>query len=468
MSAEGPRPGGLSWNWTAGVLVLALVAVLALPFFLRRQRETQVRTDREPPSASGRELVIISPHWEGIREEFESAFSAHTLSKFGHLTDIDWLDVGGTSDAIRYVRSEFSRSPGGIDIDLFFGGGVDPYLQLGQEQLLSPCRVPEDILGAIPQKLSGIEVYDGEGRWFGACLSGFGIVYNKKVLGTLELEEPVGWSDLARPEYLTWVGSGDPRSSGSVHMAYEIIAQAYGWREGWANIVRMGGNIRSFSRSAGQVPKDTALGEVACAMAIDLYAWKKVAEVGADRMGFVLPEGVTVVNPDGIAVLKGAPNRDLAEEFVAFVLSEAGQRLWTLKVGAPGGPKKFELFRMSVIPGFAARFGDQAAVAFDPYTWKGGFTYDSEMGSLRWGILDDLIGATIIDTHPELVAAWRAVKDLPPDDPRALDLVRPPLPEAELLSMAREKWSDAEFRARMKAEWAAEAGQRYRRIARGE
>ena len=90
------------------------------------------------------------------------------------------------------------------------------------------------------------------------------------------------------------------------------------------------------------------------------------------------------------------------------------------------------------------------------------------MGSLRWGILNDLIGAKIIDTHPELVAAWRAVKDLPPDDPRVLDLVRPPLPEAELLSMAREKWSDAEFRAGKKAEWTAEAGQRYRRIARGE
>jgi len=250
-------------------------------------------------------------------------------------------------------------------------------------------------------------------------------------------------------------------------MVYEIIAQAYGWEEGWANIVRMGANIRNFSRSASQTTKDCALGEVACAMAIDLYAWNQVVEVGPDRMEFILPEGATVVNPDGIAILKGAPHKELAEEFITFVLSEAGQKLWTLKVGAPGGPRKFALYRMPMIPGFAARFGDDVAVAFDPFTWKGGFTYDSQKGSTRWTILNDLIGAYVIDAHDDLVAAWRTVRHLPPSDPRVAELVRPPLSEQQVLALARDEWSDAAFRARTRAEWASEASRRYRRIARG-
>jgi spermidine/putrescine-binding protein len=203
-------------------------------------------------------------------------------------------------------------------------------------------------------------------------------------------------------------------------------------------------------------------------MVIDSYGWRQVAEVGEDRMAFVLPEAVTVVNPDGIGVLKGAPNRDLAEKFVEFVLSEPGQKLWILKAGAPGGPREFELARLPVIPGLAARFGKDAAVSFDPYEWKPGFTYDSEKGSVRWGALNDLIGAAIIDTHEELVSAWREVKDLPADHPLMAQFARAPLSEQDLLEMAGKKWNDPAFRGATRAQWARDAMERCRRIARRE
>jgi len=462
MSGAGPLIRGRADKVSKGILLASLLAVLALPFLLRPTEERHAEPVAPLPE---RKLVIISPHWEGIREEFSRAFTEWTQNNFGHRTRIEWLDVGGTSDALRYVRSEFKRSPEGINIDLFFGGGLDPYLQLASEGLLSPCRLPAEILDRIPQDHSGIEIYDPELRWFGTCLSGFGIIYNRKVLQFLGLPEPRDWADLAHPRYFTWVGSGDPRSSGSVHMAYEIILQAYGWEKGWANIVRTAANVRNFSRSGGDVPVETALGEVACGLAIDVYAWRQISEVGPERMGFVLPEGLTVVNPDSVAVLKGAPNRDLAEKFVAFVLSEHGQLLFVLKPGVAGGPKKFPLARLPVIPGLARERADDAAVTFDPFTWRGGFTYDAAKGSLRWIILNDLIGATLIDTHQDLVAAWRAVKDRPPGSRLIAELTRPPVSEDDLLRMARENWSDAEFRARTRARWTAEARERYRRIA---
>jgi len=434
------------------------VVVIAVPFFMRPPEE-QLGGEKK--------LVIISPHWEGIRKEFGRAFSEWTAAHKGFTTQVEWLDMGGTSDDLRYVKNEFARSPDGINIDLFFGGGIDPYLQLAEAGLLLPCHVPEEVLSRIPSTIAGIPVYDPQRRWFGAAHAGFGIIYNKPVLRYVGLPQPRTWEDLASPAFLSWVGSGDPRSSGSMHMLYEIILQAYGWQKGWGIVVRMGANVRGFSRSASQVPQDTAAGEVACGLAIDAYAGRVVAAVGDELMGFELPQGLTVVNPDAIGVLKGAPHKELAELFVQFVLSEEGQRLWVLKPGVEGGPKKFALGRSSVIPGLPALYGDRAAVHFEPYSYKGGFSFDSDKSNRRWVILNDLLGAVIIDAHDDLAAAWRVVKDRPPDDPALRELLRPPLSEEELLRMAAESWDDAAFRSRTVAGWSAEARARYRRIAGG-
>ena len=410
-------------------------------------------------------LVIISPHWEGIRREFGLAFSAWTQKNLGHPTHVEWLDVGGTSDAVRYVRSEFRNTPRGIGIDLFFGGGIDPYMQFKKEGFFQPAKISPAVLRRIPATFSGVELYDPDRQWFGTCLAGFGIIHNKKVLDILKLPAPREWADLAAPPYFSWVGSGDPRSSGSVHMAYEIILQAYGWEKGWSIILRMAGNIRNFSRAASDVPKDTALGEIACGLAIDVYAWRQVIEAGPDRIGFVLPEGLTVITPDGIAVLRGAPHAQLAAKFIEFTLSDAGQKLWVLRKGAPGGPKEYELGRMPIIPGFAGPFAGQAAVPFDPFRWKGGFTYDTQKGSQRWTLVNDLIGSVLIDNHKDLAAAWDKVRNRAPGDPLLLELTRPPFSEAEGMRLASGELTRQERRAAIRAKWSSEARNRYLKIA---
>jgi iron(III) transport system substrate-binding protein len=451
---------GLSQKLLLLFLGAAFLALLLLPF-LYHPAPPATGLPSTKTLSQVRKLVIITPHWEGIRREFGLAFSSWTRKNLGYPVQVEWLDLGGTSDAVRYVRSEFKRSPGGINADLFFGGGIDPYLQFKKEGFLQRAEISPAVLDRIPPTFSGIELYDRDRQWFGACLSGFGIIHNKKVLNILKLPEPREWADLADPRYFSWVGSGDPRSSGSVHMAYEIILQAYGWEKGWSIILRMAGNIRNFSRAASDVPKDTALGEIACGLAIDVYAWRQAAEAGADKIGFVLPEGLTVINPDGIGILKGAPQAELAAKFIEFTLAGEGQRLWVLHKGAPGGPTEFELGRMPVIPGFAAAFGPQSAVPLDPFRWKGGLIYDTARGSKRWTLLNDLIGSVIIDNHRDLAAAWEQVRNRAQDDPLIQDLMRPPFSETEGLRLAANEWNQPEQRARIRAQWSAAARQQY-------
>ncbi|NLB55827.1 MAG: extracellular solute-binding protein, partial [Lentisphaerae bacterium] len=386
------------------------------------------------------------------------------LEMLGHETEIDWLDLGGTSDAMRFVKSEFSRTPSGIGIDLFFGGGVDPFLNFSEEGLLETYKVSDSVLQNVPQRFAGIDVYDPDYTWYGACLSGFGIIYNRQVLDFIRMPAPSSWDDLGDSKYYSWVGSGDPRSSGSVHMVYEIILQAYGWEQGWSNILRMGGNIKGFSRSASEVPKDTALGEVSCGLAIDVYAWRQISEAGEERMGFCLPEGMTIVNPDGIGILKGAPELDLAKAFLEFVLSDKGQKLFCFKAGTDGGPTKFELGRIPVMSGLSESAGDNLLVKFDPGEWKSGFVYDAAKGSKRWTILNDLIGAFIIDTHFELARAWRVAMTLPESDPRRVQLLTPPLTEEELMKFADGQWNEPAFRASNVSAWTVKAKNLYRNI----
>jgi ABC-type Fe3+ transport system substrate-binding protein len=406
-------------------------------------------------------LVLISPHWEGIRYEFERAFKAQYQSDTGQAIDLEWMDVGGTSETLRFINSEYKNKPQGIGVDVFFGGGLDPYLALKGSNLLEPYILPQQLLETIPPRLGGIPLYDPDHTWYGATLAGFGIVYNKAVLKLIKLPPIHTWEDLASPAALGWVGSSDPRKSGAVHMAYEIILQAYGWEKGWRIITALGANVRNFTNSASQVPKDVAIGEVAYGLSIDFYAWAQVKEAGADKIGFVMPPNLTIINPDCIGILKGAPNRKAAEAFIRFVMSEAGQKLWLLSKGSTEGPQKFQLDRFSVLPSLYALSPEQMAVKLNPFSWQSNFTFDPKLGAARWGIVNDLIGALVIDQKHILSQAWKAALADGLTDAEWQKLAAMPVSQDEALMLAKTKWKDAAFRNQKLNEWVAFARKKY-------
>ena len=399
-------------------------------------------------------LVLISPHWEGIRYEFERAFKASYQRETGRSVELDWLDVGGSSEALRYIESEYKNKPKGIDIDIFFGGGYDPYLVLKKAQLLEPYPLPKPLLDKIPQRLTGVPLYDPDYTWYGATLAGFGIVYNKVVLRLTKLPVITTWEDLASPQVFGWVGSSDPRKSGSVHMVYEIILQAYGWEKGWKIITGLAANVRGFTNSASQVPKDVAIGEVAYGLAIDFYAWAQVKEAGADKIGFVMPDNLTIITPDAIAILKGAPNPEVAKAFIRFVMSEEGQKLWLLVEKASGGPQRFQLNRFSVLPSLYNLSPQTSAVQLNPFTWRSDFAFDAKLSAERWSIVNDLMGTLVIDQKHLLTRAWKdAIDNGGLSDQEWRRLAAMPISAEEALIFARTKWKDPEFRNQKINEW---------------
>ncbi|HWJ56881.1 MAG TPA: ABC transporter substrate-binding protein, partial [Vicinamibacterales bacterium] len=246
----------------------ALVAVLLLPFVARSRKIAA------PSTAVAHEtLVIITANNESIRYEFGRAFREHMAAR-GRNVDVDWRSPGGAAEIARTLASEyaasferhwrddlhrrwtaeiaagfshpvpagapkdvadarraFMASDVGAGADIVFGGGSPEFVKYAAAGHIVDAGVvrrhPELFgPGGIPAELGGETFWDPDGRWVGACLSSFGICYNRNALGRLGIEEPPSsWSTVARPAFRGQVALADPTKSATSGKAIEMIVQ---------------------------------------------------------------------------------------------------------------------------------------------------------------------------------------------------------------------------------------------------
>jgi ABC-type Fe3+ transport system substrate-binding protein len=390
----------------------ALGVLLALAGCGGQNKNSSVVTNSAAPNDSGSKntnaaaLVIISPHGREIQAEFERAFKQENPG-----ASIQWQDQGGSADALRFILSQFQSKRDkdeGIGADVFFGGGLESFMELQDAGDLQ--ALPSDY--KVPATLNGVPLRGQNNVWVGAALSGFGILYNKSIATRDKLPVPKTWGDLGNPALLGRIELADPRKSGSAHVAYEIILQTEGWENGWKTLAAMSGNARAFIDSSSTLVNDVSSGEAVFVPAIDFYARAKIAQAGNEKLGYIAPQGQNVITPDPIGILRGAPHKELAEKFVAFVLSPAGQKLWMLPKGAKGGPQQESLFRAPILPALYQPIPKNSLVQTDPYKTKNVRQYDSKTAAARRVVLDDLIGAVLIDNHNAIKGRQGAFGDM--------------------------------------------------------
>jgi len=416
--------------------------------------------------AEDRELIIVSPHWEGAQYEFGLGFEKWYEQKTGQKVHVRWRDLGGTTQIEKALDASYQATPNSAQVDVFYGGGIDPFVNQKKKGHLLAYQLPDDILQHVPASVGGFEIIDPDHMFYGAALSSFGILENRQVVKIMKLPEVKTWADLCDPALFTWVSSTDPRKSGSAHMIYEIILQAYGWEKGWEVIYQSSANVRSFEQSSSGPTKQVSVGEVAYALAIDINGMTQQAYLGSDNVRFSIPEGVSVINPDGIAIMKGAPNLDIAQLFVQFVMGREGQMLWMTPTGQPGGPVKFGISRMGVWPEMYEGDLSQLMVPINPFKATYSFQYNTKTGSSRWGVVNDLMGQTVIDVHSHLIHAWKAINKLPPERraPLAAKLSQPFISEAEAADLAK-FWGRDKIRAlKLGNDWMSQAVARFDEI----
>ena len=446
-----------------------LLGVLLLGPILLRERSAY------PGAQADETLVIVTPHNEAIRYEFARAFAAEHFQQTGRHVYVDWRTPGGTSEIARYIaaeylgsfrnywtatlhrqwtpacaafddpkstdpgaaaaRAEFLKSDAGCGVDLFFGGGSFDHMQMAAAGRLVDCGMitshPELFRKqppGIPLSLGGEPLWDPKGRWIGACLGAFGICYNNDSLARLGIARPpVEWADLGDPRYAGELALADPTQSGSVAKAFEMILQQQiaqaggnapqGWLHGMQLIQRISANARYFTDSAPEIPYSVKAGDAAAGMCIDFYGRFESESVrrpdGSSRLVYGTPEGGSSTGADPIALFRGAAHPALAREFIEFVLSGQGQKLWCFRAGTRGGPEKYTLRRLPILPElYAAQWKQyEADPDVDPYAGSARFVYHPEWTGSLFGAISFVIRTAFIDPHDELKEAWQALID---------------------------------------------------------
>ena len=134
------------------------------------------------------------------------------------------------------------------------------------------------------------------------------------------IEVPQDWNDLLDPKFSGRVGIARPSRSGTTHLLIEQFLQDRGWDDGWQFIFELSANLatitsRSFGVIDGLKSKRFDIG-----LNIDFLATSE------QELSFRYGRPVMLV-PARIARLVGGGDPDAADLFIAFVLSDAGQKM---------------------------------------------------------------------------------------------------------------------------------------------
>ncbi|HOR26933.1 MAG TPA: extracellular solute-binding protein [Candidatus Sumerlaeota bacterium] len=425
------------------------------------------------PTAEATRLVIVSPHNEFIRQEFERGFQRWYAERRGGApaVEFEWQDRGGTYQMVEAIAGAYQAlddKDDGMGVDLVWGGGIEAMEQLKAAGATTAAALPQPVLDSLPAEIAGVRLYDPDGHWYGAVLSSFGIIYNKEVLRTLGVAAPATWSDLSNPALFGHIVLADPSKSGSARVAFEVILQKHGWAEGWALLMEIAGNTREFTDSASNVPSEVAQGSAAAGMSIDFYAFSQIESTGAEMLGYVSPVNATALTPDPICMLRGGPNPAAAEAFMEFVLTKPGQSLWLLKPGTPGGPAEHGLWRMPILPAAYEHPADQRLIDFNPYASETTFNLDMDLSTRRSPLLGPLFMAAFLRNSELLRQAWRKVMTLPADAPLRRQFNAVPFSEEEALDLARRYQASPREASQLEIDWQRRFRARYEQVLNAE
>ena len=348
------------------------------------------------------------------------------------------------------ARRAFLGSKISCGIDIFFGGGSFDFIRQANAGRLVDSGIlklhPEWFHDAvIPQSFTGEPYWDQQGRWVGDVLSSYGMIFNRDSLRRLGIaQEPRAWDDLADPKLQGEIALCDPTKSSSIAKAFENVIQqhiyrewkrletttgrprqelepeavATGWTRGLQLLQRAGANARYFTDTSQKPPIDVIQGNSAVGMCIDFYGrgsfegTARRVDGSPGRIGYYSPPEGTVLSPDPIAVMRGAPNPTAALAFMEYALSMDGQKLWNFKPGVPGGTDRYELRRLPIRRDFYTQdYGKyRSDPDVNPYAGANPLIYNGAWtGGETFRAMAFVVRVMCLDTHPELVAAWREI-----------------------------------------------------------
>ena len=249
---------------------------------------------------SGRSESLIGP----LIEDFEELTGAKVKVNYGSTGPLaaTLLEEGNNTPADIF----FAQDPGGL-------GAVDSMLS----------KLPSDVLGSVPDWAR-----DPENKWVGTSGRARVIVYNTNMLTEADLPDSI--EDFAKPE---WRGRiGWPPTNSSLLAMITAMRQVWGedrtrvWLEGI-----VANKPKIYAKNTPTVAA-VAAGEVEVGFVNHYYVHRFIAEEGesfAARNYYTrAADPGSVILVAGVGLLERSDNRELAIQFIKFLLSASGQQFF--------------------------------------------------------------------------------------------------------------------------------------------
>lgn len=294
--------------------------------------------------------------------------SGTILAYAGHKEEWARLTVQEFQKLYPNVRVEFIRLSGGQALSrlqaerqrpqasVWWGGPADTFMAAKADGLLEPYVSPE--AAYISEQFK-----DPEGYWTGFYVGILGFTLNDLVFKQLGVEKPSSWEDLLQPHFKDLIVMANPGTSGTAYTVLATLVQLMGEDAAFEYMKKLHANVQQYPTSGSAAGRMAGLGEVA--IGIDFgHAVPQLAEQGYPVSGAYPSEG-TGYEVGAIALVKGAPEPELAKLFIDFVLSKEGQEL-----GAKAGAYQLLTHQHAKSPEVAIPL-DQATLIDYDFIWAG-------------------------------------------------------------------------------------------------
>jgi len=329
-----------------------------------------------PAALAADKLGWVGPVYTELAESLDREFKAYYKKTYGKEVDITFVKPGGWPVCLDKIRL-WGGKP---DADIFLGAGAPAHELAKKEGLIVPYR-PKD-WDKVPAKWGGMKVKDLDDYW--TCFAPWIVtnLYNEKVLKKLRLPPPKTWQDLLNPIYRGNIVHTLPYASGTMHEAIEILIQGFGEKEAWRYLRLLAAQLARFSTGSTDTTQLTARGEAPIGI-----AQPQMNAMAARKDGYpvrdLLPEK-TILVPEAVALLKGAPNEKTGKIFLDWLFSMEGQKaVLNGRYFAARTDIKFSVWEKEGVE--MAKHAKKALGVDSFWDLKVGFIeYDLDLAASRW------------------------------------------------------------------------------------
>jgi iron(III) transport system substrate-binding protein len=296
------------------------------------------------PPRSENTLVIYSPHGRDQLQYFAERFEALHPG-----VDVQFVDMG-SQEVLDRLRSERANP----QADVWWGAPGEIFAQGAEAGLLEPFR--PSWAGALPEGAG-----DPGDLWFATYLTPEVIAYNTDAVS--REEAPQDWDDVLDPRWRGQLLIREPLASGTMRAIFGSIIQREIERTGREDagfewLLRLDAQTREYVLNPSLLYQKLARQEGL----ITLWTMPDIEILRATTdfpIDYILPRGGTPIVVDGVAVVAGTRNAEMARAFVEFVggseaLLEAAERFYRIPartdIAEADLPEWLRLARPGIVP----------------------------------------------------------------------------------------------------------------------